>query len=589
LTVTLWLLLLLMLPGSALLAQNPAYGFALQLGDVGSDVSNSIAADANGNIYVTGVFNGTIDFDPGAGIVSLTAVDTGDAFVASYDAAGNYIWAFRLGGIQSTNSAFGNANEGRGISVDGSGNVVVTGLFSGTADFDPGVGTATRTAIGANGTGRDMFVARYSPTGNYLWAFQISGAGVQGLATDGSGNIIVTGDFGFSVDFDPGAGIASLKSANTQGGSRFVAKYSPSGTYLWAFKLDGGNGPQNLGNSVATTSLGIDGSGNIYVGGYFGGTVNVGGKGSLTSAGNRDLFVAKYTAAGRYSWAFRAGGTGDDLCNSVAADGSGNVYVTGTFEGTVDFNPGTGTTNLTSAGGADIFVARYNTSGAYLWAFRTGGTTSDDGVRSIAVDGSGDIYTVGGFVGVVDFDPGAGTANLDGDSFSMFIAKYTATGGYLWAVGMAGSAGTFGWGGRTLAIGGSGMVYISGSFANTVDFDPGVGTANLTSAGGPRDIFIAGYSEATLPRRSTAAGSYTPTELHVAPNPFTSNLGFRYSGASQPSRIQIIDMMGEVVETIESVAPDSEIRIGAKLSAGTYFVQFVQGEETHRVMVHKVK
>src|SRR5206468_3039810 len=142
---------------------------------------------------------------PGAGVATLTAASgSSEVFVAAYTSAGNYLWAFQI-----RTSAYSL------IAVDGSGNVVVTGsTFNGTVDFDPGVGTTNLTAISTAG---DKFIARYSPTGNYLWAFQISNASTQALAVDGSGNIIVTGDFGLSVDFDPGPGNATMNATASQG------------------------------------------------------------------------------------------------------------------------------------------------------------------------------------------------------------------------------------------------------------------------------------------------------------------------------------------------------------------------------------
>ncbi len=170
-------------------------------------------------------------------------------------------------------------------------------------------------------------------------------------------------------------------------------------------------------------------------------------------------------------------------------DGSGDVYTTGLFRGTADFSPDVVAPDLTSAGDNDIFVSKLNGSGNYDWAVRLGGTTNDFGY-GIAVDGGGDVYTTGVFTGTADFDPGAGTAQLtSGGIGDIFVSKLDSSGEYVWAKGMEGTGGTSVGEGSGIAVDGSGSVHTTGYFSDTVDFDPGPGTADLTSAGG-NDIFV---------------------------------------------------------------------------------------------------
>ena len=140
------------------------------------------------------------------------------------------------------------------------------------------------------------------------------------------------------------------------------------------------------------------------------------------------MFVSKLDSAGAFVWAKQLGGTDSDQANSVAVDSSGNVYTTGSFSGTADFDPGAGTTNLTSAGSSDVFVSKLDSTGAFVWAKQFGGTGSDAS-NSVAVDSSGNVYTTGSFSGTVDFDPGGGTANLvstgNGD---VFVSKLSSAG-----------------------------------------------------------------------------------------------------------------------------------------------------------------
>ncbi|HRI59544.1 MAG TPA: SBBP repeat-containing protein, partial [Saprospiraceae bacterium] len=312
----------------------------------------------------------------------------------------------------------------------------------------------------------------------------------RAIARDASGNVYVTGYFNGIADFDPGAGTASLSSAGGQ--DIFIAKYDASGNYVWAKQV---GGPQtDMANGIA-----VDGSGNVYIPGYLIGTADFDpgpGTTNLNSAYNEDVFIAKYDASGNYVWAKKVGGTTDDIGYGIAVDGSGNVHITGYFKGSnVDFDPGAGTANLSSApSGKDVFIAKYDASGNYVWAKQVGGTT-DELVYGygIAVDGSGNVHITGSFEGFnVDFDPGAGTANLDADFYisDIFIAKYDVSGNYVWAKRVGGTSNDIGYG---IAVDGSGNVHMTGYFqGSNVDFDPGVGTANLNSAGSP-DIFLAKY------------------------------------------------------------------------------------------------
>ncbi|PHX82007.1 MAG: hypothetical protein CK539_06890, partial [Flavobacteriales bacterium] len=180
-------------------------------------------------------------------------------------------------------------------------------------------------------------------------------------------------------------------------------------------------------------------------------------------------------------WAKAMGGSSSDFSICIALDGSGNVYTTGYFGGLADFDPGAGVANLTSAGSTDIFISKLDASGNFVWANAMGGI-GDDGGYSIALDGSGNVYTTGLFRGTADFDPGAGLANLTSSgTYDIFISKLDASGNFVWAKAMGGT-GSESVGG-SIALDGSGNVYTAGYFLGTVDFDPGAGLANLTSSG----------------------------------------------------------------------------------------------------------
>ena len=171
-------------------------GLTFRIGSTGIDVGNAVITDPAGNVYLTGSFKGTVDFDPGAGITNLTSAGAEDIFVAKYAPTGVLLWAKRLGGA--------GIDTGVGIAVDGSGNVFTTGVFTGTADFDPGSATANLTSAGLS----DVFVSKLTSTGALGWAERLGGGGIDAgssIAVDGSGNVFTTGVFTGTADFDPGS------------------------------------------------------------------------------------------------------------------------------------------------------------------------------------------------------------------------------------------------------------------------------------------------------------------------------------------------------------------------------------------------
>jgi lambda repressor-like predicted transcriptional regulator len=425
----------------------PSHLWSQRFGDIDNDRGQAVAVDGSGNVLLAGWFNGTVDFG-GGGLISAGAEDI---FVAKFTAAGSHLWSKRFG---STGT-----DRARVAAVDGSGNVVVAGAFSGTVDFGGGG------LISAGGL--DIFVAKFSGAdGSHIWSKRYGSTGTDGgawVAVDGSGNILLTAAFQGTVDFG-GGGLTSAGDDDI-----VVAKFSGAdGSHIWS-KRYGDTGTDD-GFGVA-----VDGSGNVLVTGQFQGTVDFGG-GGLTSAGGLDIFVAKFSGAnGSHVWSKRFGDTNNDQCFSVAVDGSGNVLVPGFFQGTVDFGGG----GLTSAGGFDIFVAKFSgADGSHLWSKRYGDTGADLSTGA-AVDGGGNVLVTGNFQGTVDF--GGGGLISAGD-FDIFVAKFSgADGSHLWSKSYGDTAIDTG---ATVAVDG-GNVLATGNFQGTVDF----GGGGLTSAGNG-DVFL---------------------------------------------------------------------------------------------------
>jgi hypothetical protein len=451
--------------------------WAKGIGGISDDWGNDIALDSAGNVYTTGTFQGTVDFDPGVGTANLTSAGDRDIFVSKFDNNGNFVWAKSMGGT-------GLDNVHR-IALDLDGNVYTVGEFIGTADFNPDGSVENLTSTGSV----DIFVSKLDNDGNFVWAKSIGGIKIDtgsSIALDNDGNVYITGWFEGTADFDPGVDEAILTSINKDA---FISKLNSDGNFLWAKGMAG----ENFLSVSGAGDIALDSGNNVYITGSFLRTVDFdpgGGEFKLTSTnGSDDIFVSKLDSNGNFVWAKNMGGIRSEYSGGIALDSSGNVYTTGSFDSpTADFDPSVGgTANLTSAGGADIFVSKLKGNGDFVWAKSMGGIGTEYGT-SIALDTNGNIYTTGQYDNTVDFDPDAGTtANLAClGGTDAFVSKLDSNGNFVWAKRMGGSGADWT---SDVALDSSGNIFTTGSFEGTADFNPGAGTANLTSAGFG-DIFI---------------------------------------------------------------------------------------------------
>ena len=468
---------------------------AMGVGSTNLDAAASVDPDGFGNFYLSGTFYGTADFDPGTGTASISSNGNRDAFLAKYDANGNYQWALNAGG--SGNDLM------RGAHTDNNGNTWITGNFSGTASFDP---TSSAGNLTAAPGGSKLYLAKYDKNGNYLWAFKLDGNNVsegRKVVVDHNGNIFVAGYFGGTCDFDPGSGTANLTSNG--GWDIFLAKYDASGNYLWAIRM-GSSSSAELARGLA-----VDMNGNPLVGGNFYGTADFDpgtGTANLVSNGSSDLFLAKYDPNGNYLWAFGLGGGDRDYVQEVAVDGNNNPVITGYFRNSTDFNPSGGA--IITAQGWDGYLAKYDPNGNYLWAFGLGGAGTDNG-EGVHVDAANNIYFIGHGTHTWDMDPSSKQVLLSAAYRDAFLAKYDPEGKHLWSGVVGGPVvATYSDAGSAITSSSSGRVAISGYFSGTADFDPSDSVETRTS-NGSTDAFMALYDqdgEAAYFERQTVCDSY---------------------------------------------------------------------------------
>ena len=306
---------------------------------------------------------------------------------------------------------------------------------------------------------------RVDTNGNMLW---VTSAGDSVLdmgfskSVDSNGYSYVTGYFSDIVAFD------SFTLTSVGGYDIFIAKLDAEGNWLWV-KSAGSS------NYDYSHSISVDSSGNSYITGFFSDTATFGSF-TLTSVGGYDIFIAKLDLNGNWIWAKSSGGIGSDIGYGISVDANENSYVTGWFCDPANF----GSFTLTSILGYDIFVAKLDAEGNWLWATSAGSGSGGEMGRSISVDENGNSYVIGNFKNEANF----GTLSLNSNGeFDIFVAKLDADGNWLWAKRAGGSDFDIGEG---ICIDLNGNSYVTGSFKDSSTF----GNTTFTSNGGS-DIFIA--------------------------------------------------------------------------------------------------
>jgi hypothetical protein len=376
--------------------------------------------DANGNIYVTGTFASTADFDPGPGTATQTSYgNSSNIFIAKYDNNGNYKWAKGLG-------SSGNTDNGLDLVVDNAGNVIVTGHFTGSVSFDPSSTVSTVTSLG----GMDAFIVKYDSVGTFQWVRAIGSAphwerGKE-IDVDGNNNIYVLGEFASTIDVDPSSVVMNIVPISGTDGDIFFVKYNPQGQPQWAKSL--GVGGQFDSNPVMAVS-------NQYV--YLGGGVNDNldfDLGASTyyptpvSAYTKG-FIAKYDLNAQLIWVKQYQDTAYSTIQKIKIMPNQSLLVGGVFYATSGFNVSfnsNATSYLTNAVIQSPFIAIFDSSMNYQesWFMECSRMAS---VSDIAAEGNW-VYVSGDFEDTVDFDPGAAnTATMSNGYRDIYLNKYAIT------------------------------------------------------------------------------------------------------------------------------------------------------------------
>ena len=396
-----------------------------------------------------------------------------DRCMLTASTSGDWGWAQQIFGETASPSA---------VASDSTGNIYIAGSFSGTVDFDPSASTFPLTSAG----GADAFVSKYDVFGQFQWAKAFSGTGVthaQSISLGTSNAIIVSGYFTETADFDPGTNTASLRSAGSLDG--FIVSLDAGGNYRWAGRMGSNTNEDDAVYRVCTNKV----SGTIFATGVFSGvsTFDFGGSStSISSGGRKNTFILSIGDDGSLGWVksfqsnFLNGGYG------IATDElSGRVAIVGFLHSNVvDFDPGPEKAIRNPVAMADGYVAVLERDGSFAWA-HTFGSVAEDAFGRVLFDENGNVYVSGTFGHsgsrvTIDADPGPQTAiHTSSVDHDIILIKLSSTGNYLWSAAFGGT-GNEAPDGFILQ---DDLLIITGTFENTIDFDPGPSQHNVTSIG----------------------------------------------------------------------------------------------------------
>ena len=444
--------------------------WATYYGDSVSDRGKGIAIDSIGNIVITGQTTSTSGIAT-SGAYQTSLGGTSDAFIVKFNPSGTRQWATYYGG-----NGF---DQGWGIAVDGSGNIVITGSAASTS------GIATSGAYQtSNAGGYDAFIAKFNASGVLGWATYIGGSGndeSSGIAVDGNGNIVISGNTSST------SGIATSGAYQTSygggGWDAFIVKFNASGARQWATYYGGSGLDKGIG-------IADDDGGNFVITGFTNSASGIATSGAYQTSlgGSYDAFIAKFNATGARQWATYYGGSGYDYGYGIATDSSGNIVISGTTASTSGIAT-SGAYQSSYGGSYDAYITKFNASGARQWATYYGGSGYEYGY-GIAAEGNGNIV----ITGFTESTSGIATTSAYQTSYGgnqdVFIAKFNASGARQWATYYGGSGSDIGSG---IAIDRSGNIVITG-YSESISGIATSGAYKTIIFGGYHDAFIASFT-----------------------------------------------------------------------------------------------
>jgi hypothetical protein len=373
--------------------------FVLPFGFSVEEWGSSVTVDNSGNIFVYGNFSGPTDFNPGPGVFNVTPNRMYNAFLCKFDSEGRFQWVRTIDGDEYISKMI----------TDNTGNVYIASLYSGSQDYTfqsqfeiPGI-----------------FLCKVDSDGNILWKQTLE----SNEDFQSSLNLEINDDNNIVVYYNSGGGDTYVRSYNTNGELIEESKFNINLSSPFIF--DDARNLYVVGAYYYNEQSPYD----LYIGDDIREQLSI-----PNNTGNNFIDLLKLDSELNYIWADAWGCSGDEDSNGICLDVVGNVFVTGSFRGSVDFDPGAGVRRLRSSGWSDAFVAKYDENDNFQWAKSWGHWENDTG-RGICTDNDGNIFITGTFSGRVDFNPGWWIdihKSIGADD--IFLCKYDSDGRFLWAL-----------------------------------------------------------------------------------------------------------------------------------------------------------
>jgi hypothetical protein len=450
----------------------------------------------------------------------------------------------------------------------------ITGYVRDSFDFDPGPAVFK---LGGP-WGDNTFILKLDSSGNFIWARSIGNQSAvyprnfpaTAATRDKNGNLYLAAQYSGHtgvLDIDPGP---SVKTISFEDGDVLLEKLDSNGNLIWADQIRDGGGSSSFFPNIPT-SLAVDDSSNVFMSGNFYGSADFDpGPVSyvLTSTTRYEIFVAKYDATGNFVWAEQVASSGSTEANGSAVDGFGNLLITGSFGGTVDFDPGFNVYKVTANATKSLFTLRLNRNGAFSWVRTVDESTNSYG-GSVATDNAGNVYTAVAMDSLCDLHPGPHSFYM---SKGVAVQELDSSGNFVWGAGWQGDVPSW------IGLDNNDSIYVSGEFSGTnKDFDPGAGIF-LLSGNNNGSGYIIKLKQTPVPV-SIAGVGLQATNVSVYPNPSSGIVTF--SSSFTIRRIELRDIAGRLVYISEPDKVKTIIDFGGT-SSGVYFYEVDCGGRKQR-------
>ncbi|MFT5821837.1 MAG: hypothetical protein ACI8ZM_003093 [Crocinitomix sp.] len=545
----------------------------------GNSWVTAMTVDNVGSAYTAVIYTETVDFDPGPANFPETGGAEGQTSIQKLDVNGNLIWVKSFPEVIG-DGIIGNGFEIKGITVDGSGNLYLTGGISGAVDVDPG---DEELVIGSFGMGGDIVIVKLNSDGELMWVNTMGSncidTGVD-IELDQNGDVCVTGTFCQTVDFDSGVGVEELTAEGAEGTDVFILKLSNTGDFIWVKSIE-----SEFYDEVF--DLEVDKNNNIYIGGDYTNSADFDvdlGEYILTSEGVKEAFLLKLDEAGLYDWVITVPGSSYSKFSSIALDSYDNIYAVGNFSGAeIDFDPGAGVLNLSSIGQTDIFVTKYTVSGELIWANQLGGTGIDRDAL-IEVSGINTLYITGNYGDDIDVDPSVDEYILEHttdvlSNFDIFLTTLNEDGDFLQAISFTGDHNDYC---IELLKGTEGSVYLAGTTHSDLDIDPAGGEFLLHGDNYEPEAYVLKLQDGNV----GINGDVEDVNISLYPNPTQGALNIKLDKTYADLHVVIFDQTGRVIYQNEYLST-SLIRMEFNAPNGIYFVQIMSDDIDRVIKVSK--